>query len=140
MEAVTVITGVIGLEDPHVIGSRVLSYALEKAGFKVVALGAKCSQEEFISAATETAAKAILVSSVAGMGELNCRGFRDMCREAGLDDILLYIGGNIVIGKQDPEEIVKRFKSLGFDRVYPPGTKPSQAIRDLRTDLGLSDK
>ena len=35
----TIVTGVIGA-DTHIVGNRILSMALEKAGFKVVALGA----------------------------------------------------------------------------------------------------
>ena len=82
----TLVTGVIGA-DTHIVGNRILSMALEKEGFKVVALGALTPAEDFIKAAIETAADAILVSSLYGQGELDCRGFKDMCIEAGLDDI-----------------------------------------------------
>jgi methylaspartate mutase sigma subunit len=61
----TVVTGVIG-EDVHVVGIRILEYALGEAGFKVVALGSQVSQKEFIDAAVETDADAILISSLSG--------------------------------------------------------------------------
>ena len=77
--------GVIG-SDTHIVGNRILSMALEKAGYKVVALGALTPAPDFIKAAVETNADAILVSSLYGQGELDCRGFRDLCIEAGLDD------------------------------------------------------
>ena len=54
-----------------------------------------------------------------------------MCEEAGLKDIILYVGGNIVVGKQEAAEVIKRFQEMGFNRAYPPGTKPSEAIKDL---------
>lgn len=95
----TLVTGVIGA-DTHIVGNRVLSMALEKEGYRVVSLGALTPADEFIKAAVETAAEAILVSSLYGQGELDCRGFRDLCIEAGLGDILLYVGGNLVVGKQ----------------------------------------
>ena len=82
----TLITGVIG-SDTHIVGNRILSMALEKAGFTVIALGALTPSADFIKAAVETAADAILVSSLYGLGELDCRGFHDQCLEAGLDDI-----------------------------------------------------
>ena len=82
--AKTLVTGVIG-SDTHIVGNRILSMALEKAGYKVVALGALTPAEEFVKAAVETAADAILVSSLYGQGELDCRGFRDLCVEAGLE-------------------------------------------------------
>jgi methylaspartate mutase sigma subunit len=97
------------------------------------------SQEEYIEAALETAADAILVSSLYGHGELDCRGFREKCDEAGLKDILLYVGGNIVVGKQDLTEVEKRFKAMGFDRVFGPGTTPEAGIKALREDLHMDD-
>ena len=87
----TLITGVIG-SDTHIVGNRILSRALEDAGFTVVALGALTPASEFVDAAIETDADAILVSSLYGQGELDCRGFRELCIEAGLEDILLYAG------------------------------------------------
>ncbi|HVO88727.1 MAG TPA: methylaspartate mutase subunit S, partial [Casimicrobiaceae bacterium] len=117
-----VVTGVIG-SDTHIVGNRILSMALEKAGYKVVALGALTPAGEFVKAAVETAADAILVSSLYGQGELDCRGFRDLCVEAGLDKILLYVGGNLVVGKQSWPEVEQRFLAMGFDRAAGPGTR-----------------
>jgi len=130
----TLVTGVIG-SDTHIVGNRILSLALEKAGFKVVTLGALTPAEEFIKAAIETAADAILVSSLYGQGELDCRGFRDMCIEAGLEDILLYVGGNLVVGKRSWEETEKTFLAMGFDRAFPPGTRTPDVIRLLNQDF-----
>jgi methylaspartate mutase sigma subunit len=130
----TLITGVIG-SDTHIVGNRILSMALEKAGFKVVSLGALTPANDFIKAAIETAADAILVSSLYGLGELDCRGFRDMCIEAGLDDILLYVGGNLVVGKRSWEETEAVFLAMGFDRACPPGTRSAEVIRLLNQDF-----
>jgi methylaspartate mutase sigma subunit len=107
------------------------------AGFDVTNLGVMVSQEEYIGAAIETQADAIIVSSLYGHGELDCRGFRDKCDEAGLEGILLYVGGNIVVGKQDFSEVEKRFHAMGFDRVFPPGTPPKTTINWLKKDLGV---
>lgn len=136
MNAVLVI-GVIGA-DCHSVGNKILDYAFSEAGFKVINIGVLSSQEEFINAATETRADAIIVSSLYGHGEMDCRGLRDKCVEAGLDDVLLYVGGNLVVGKQDWEGVRQRFAEMGFDRVYPPGTLPNRTIDDLKKDLKLS--
>ena len=130
----TLVLGVIGA-DVHAIGNRILDYALREAGFNTVNLGVLVSQEEFIKAALETGAKAILVGSLYGHAELDCQGFREKTVEAGIGDILLYIGGYLVVGKCEWATVEERFRALGFDRVYPPGTLPEQAIADLRTDL-----
>ncbi|MHC1785605.1 MAG: methylaspartate mutase subunit S [Christensenellales bacterium] len=130
----TLVMGVIGA-DVHAVGNQILSYAFREAGFTVVNLGVMVSQEEFIEAAIESAADCIVISSLYGHGELDCQGFRDKCDEAGLIGIPLYIGGNIVVGKQNFEEVKKRFQAMGFDRIFPPGTTPEEGIRSLRKDL-----
>jgi methylaspartate mutase, S subunit len=129
------VLGVIGA-DVHAVGNKILYHAFTEAGFDVTNLGVMVSQEEYIEAAIETAADAIVVSSLYGHGEMDCRGLRDKCLEAGLGNILLYVGGNIVVGKQPFEEVEGRFKAMGFDRVFGPGTSPEAAIDALREDLG----
>jgi len=134
----TLVTGVIGA-DTHIVGNRILSMALEGAGYRVVSLGALTPAADFIKAAVETAADAILVSSLYGQGELDCRGFRDQCVEAGLDDVLLYVGGNLVVGKQPWEDVERRFREMGFDRVFAPGTRVDAALAALEADFAARD-
>jgi methylaspartate mutase sigma subunit len=136
MKEVNLVLGVIGA-DVHAIGNKILEYALTNAGFKVHNLGVMVSQEEFVKAALETDAKAVLVSSLYGHEEIDCRGLKEKFIEAGLDDVLLYVGGNLVVGKQDFTEVERKFKAMGFDRVFPPGTMPEEAIQALKEDLGL---
>jgi methylaspartate mutase sigma subunit len=130
----TIVTGVIG-DDVHNIGIKVIEHALRHAGFNVVSLGIRISDEEFIEAALETKADAILVSSLSGHARALATGLRDKSTEAGLGDILLYIGGHLVIGQAHWENIEKTFKGMGFDRVYPPSTLVANIIKDLKTDL-----
>ena len=137
MEKKTLVLGVIGA-DVHAVGVSILNRAFLDAGFDVVNLGVMVSQEEFISAAIETNADAIMVSSLYGQGELDCRGLREKCDEAGLKGILLYVGGNIVIGKHEFTEVEKRFKDMGFDRAFPPGTDPQTTIDCLKEDFHLN--
>lgn len=134
MDKKKLVIGVIGA-DVHAVGISILQHAFEEAGFEVVNLGVMVSQEEYIAAAIETNADAILVSSLYGHGELDCRGLRDKCDESGLKSILLYVGGNIVVGKQPFDEVEKRFKAMGFDRVFGPGTAPETTVAALYEDL-----
>lgn len=138
MELKTLVLGVIG-SDVHAVGNRILDYAFSQAGFKVINIGVLATQEEFIHAAIETNADVLLVSSLYGHGEMDCRGLREKCQEMGIGDILMYVGGNLVVGKQDFESVRKRFLAMGFNRVYPPGTMPEAPIEDLRKDLGMTD-
>jgi methylaspartate mutase sigma subunit len=125
-----VVLGVIGA-DVHIVGARVMEFALRENGFDVVNLGIQVTQAEFIDAAIESDADAILVSSIYGHGEIDCRGMREACTERGLEDIPLFVGGNLVIGRKDWSETEAIFKSYGFDYAYPPGTDPEVSIADL---------
>ena len=132
------VIGVIGA-DVHAVGNKILYHAFTEAGFEVVNLGVMVSQEEYIAAAIESNADAIVISSLYGQGELDCQGMREKCNEAGLKDIPLVVGGNIVIGKQDFAEVEKRFIAMGFDRAFPPGTAPETTIQALRELLKMED-
>jgi len=135
----TVITGTVG-KDAHVIGTKILSRSLRDAGFNVIELGILTPQEEFVKAALENKADAILMSSLYGMGENDVQGFKDKCVAAGLSDVLLYIGGNLGVGKHDFKDDEVKFKKLGFDRVYPPASDVKAAIVDLWADLKARGK
>ena len=130
----TVVLGVIGA-DCHSVGIRILEGFFSEKGFRVVNLGVMVSQDEFIDAAIETGAAAILVSSLYGQGELDCAGFRERCTERGLERIVLYVGGNLVIGKAPREEIAAKFTAMGFDRVFMPADDLEEAARLLAADI-----
>lgn len=136
----SVVIGTIGA-DAHMIGAWVLEKAFRQAGFTVAFLGAVVPQQDFISAAIEIDADAILVSSMYGMGILDCEGLREKCVEAGLEEIILYAGGTLAapieIEKNWPE-VERRFKALGFDRVFPNTCTAEEAVQALKNDLGLS--
>ncbi|MWM26894.1 methylaspartate mutase subunit S, partial [Escherichia coli] len=83
-------------------------------------LGVMVSQDEYIDAAIETGADAIVVSSIYGHGDIDCLGMRERCIERGLGNILLYVGGNLVVGKHDFADVETKFKEMGFDRVFAP--------------------
>ncbi len=131
----SIVIGVIGA-DVHAVGNKIIEYTLTNAGYNVVNIGVLSTQEDFIHAAIETNAPLILVSSLYGHGEIDCRGMRAKCIESGIGDVLLYVGGNIVVGKQDFQEVRERFVKMGFNRVYPPGTPIDEALSDIRKDLG----
>ena len=130
----TIITGTVG-HDSHVIGIKIVSRFLRDKGYNVVELGALTPTEEFIKVAQETAADAIFVSSLYGMAEFDLKGFKEKCAEAGLEDVLLYLGGNLAVGKTVFRECEEKFKEMGFDRVYPPDVDLKTVIVDLEEDL-----
>ena len=137
-EDVMVVTGTIGA-DGHVVGTLLVSNALERAGFRVTRLGCIVTDDEFVSAAQETAASAILVSSLYGHAAQDSEELRAKCTEVGLDKILLYIGGMLVVDKTQWPVVVEMMKKLGFNRADPPRTRPETFIADLKADLGIDE-
>ncbi len=129
-----VVLGVIG-SDCHSVGNKILEAFFTEQGFKVTNLGVMVSQEEFIAAAIETDAKAILVSSLYGHGEIDCAGLREKCIEKGLENIVLYVGGNLVVGKTPFNEVEAKFKKMGFDRVFSNEGSLEEEAKLLREDI-----
>jgi methylaspartate mutase sigma subunit len=129
-----IIIGVIG-DDIHVVGNRIMQLALEESGFQVFNLRTRNRPEHFCQAALESNAHAVFVSSLNGEGEYWCADFRKRFDDVRLDRVLLYVGGNIVIGKRGNEEVVALFKGYGFDRVYHQQPDIGVAIADLVEDL-----
>jgi methylaspartate mutase sigma subunit len=133
----TVILGVIG-SDAHAVGITILEQALEAAGFDVRNLGVQTAQDEFVEAASATDAEAVLVSSLYGHAERDCRGLHERLAERGIEPAT-YVGGNLAVGQADHESIRERFERMGFDRVFDAETDPEEAIVALRQDLELGE-
>jgi len=132
----TIVTGTIG-QDCHIVGIWIVTQALKRVGFNVHYLGGVVSQEEFIEAAIETNADAILISSSYGMARIDCEGMREKCIESGLKDIILYAGGTLIPDPEEWPQTKELFeKRLGFNRAFPPEIKPLQVIEALKEDLG----
>jgi methylaspartate mutase sigma subunit len=129
-----VVIGVIG-DDIHVVGNRVMQLALEESGFQVFNLRTRNRPEHFCQAALETNSHAVFVSSLNGEGEYWCANFRKQFDDAGLGDVILYVGGNVIVGDRLREEVEALFKSYGFDRVYHQQPDIGIAIADLLEDL-----
>jgi methylaspartate mutase sigma subunit len=134
MKPIQIVLGVIGF-DCHSVGNKILEVFFTEQGFKVTNLGVMVSQEEYINAAIETDAKAILVSSLYGHGEIDCVGLPEKCKEKGLDDVLLYVGGNLVVGKTPFDQVEKKFKAMGYDRVFSNEIELETVVELLRADL-----
>ena len=139
MNPQNIVLGVIGA-DCHSVGNKILDAYFSEAGFHVTNLGVMVSQEEFIDAAVETDAAAILVSSLYGHGEIDCEGLRAKCIERGLDRILLYVGGNLVVGKTPYEEVEKNFLDMGFNRVFRPQVDLAEVVKMLKADIAAASR
>lgn len=57
------------------------------------------------------------------------------CIERGLGDILLYVGGNLVVGKHDFADVETKFKEMGFDRVFAPSHDLEEVCQLMAHDI-----
>lgn len=134
MNNINIVLGVIGF-DCHSVGNKILEHFFSEKGYIVHNLGVMVSQEEFINAAIETDSPVIMVSSLYGHGEIDCAGLREKCAEKGLDEILLYVGGNLVVGKTPLDQVEAKFRKMGYDRVFGPDADLESVDRILKDDL-----
>jgi methylaspartate mutase sigma subunit len=132
-----IVIGTIG-GDSHVVGVKLLGELLRTAGYGVTNLGAMVPPADFVKAAIETNAQIIMVSSLSGNAEYYCRDLRGMCDEAGLDRVILYVGGNITVGHAQWKEVEKRFLDMGFNRAFPPQSKGPVVLDALAADLAAA--
>jgi methylaspartate mutase sigma subunit len=118
------------------MGIRLVEHALKSAGAKVISLGVMTPIADFVEAAVETAADAVVLSSSNGHAAISCDGIREAFIEAGLGDMPLYIGGNLRVGRtMSHEEVERQFKILGFDRVFEQSTDLHQALALIAGDI-----
>jgi methylaspartate mutase sigma subunit len=133
----SVVVGTIG-SDAHAVGITLLEHALKEAGFEVRNLGAQTPADEFARAADERDADAVLVSSLYGHAEQDCRGLHEALAEAGVDPVT-YVGGNLAVGQTDFETVRRRFREMGFDRVFDADTDFEDVVAALRAEFGVDE-
>jgi len=112
-----VVTGVVG-NDIHVVANRLIELSLNARGYEVFNLGVNTYLEEFFDAVVETGAEVLLISSLNGEAEGWSREVKLLkAKYKHLDDLIMMIGGNLVVGTGSAEDIVPRYKNYGFDIV-----------------------
>ncbi|MCF6310371.1 MAG: methylaspartate mutase subunit S [Sulfurimonas sp.] len=113
-----VVTGVVG-NDIHVVANRLIELSLHARGFEVFNLGVNTYLEEFFDAVVETDADILLISSLNGEAEGWSREIKILkSKYKNLDNLVMVIGGNLVVGTASPETIVPKYKNYGFDLVF----------------------
>ncbi len=113
-----VVTGVVG-NDIHVVANRLIELSLDARGYEVFNLGVNTYLEEFFDAAVETGADILLISSLNGEAEGWAREVKLLkSKYKTLDDLVMVIGGNLVVGSADADVIVPKYKNYGFDLVF----------------------
>ena len=110
-----VVTGVVG-NDIHVVANRLIDLSLRARGYEVFNLGVNTHLQEFFDAVVETGAQVLMISSLNGEAEGWGREVRLLRSQyTNLDDLIMMIGGNLVVGSGNGEDIAARYRNYGFD-------------------------
>ncbi len=123
---VRVLVGKPGL-DGHDRGAKVVALALRDAGFEVIYTGLHQSVENIVAVALEEAVDVIGLSIMSGAHLPICRKLVELCREKGLDEVIIVVGGVI------PNRDIPKLKEMGVHGVFPGGT-PFQEFIDWIKD------
>ncbi len=113
--------------DGHDRGAKVIARALRDAGFEVVYTGLHQTPEMIVTAAVEEDVHVVGLSILSGAHNALVPEIIDGVRKAGLDDVLVLVGGII------PEEDVPTLKKHGVHMVFTPGASLEEVVSYIRT-------
>ena len=102
--------------DGHDRGAKVIARALRDAGFEVIYTGLHQTPEMIVNTAIQEDVDAVGLSLLSGAHLTLVPRVIDGLREAGLDDVLVMVGGII------PESDIPVLKDAGVAEVFTPGS------------------
>jgi len=112
--------------DGHDQGAKVVVRALMDAGFEVIYTGLRQTPEAVARIALEEDADVIALSSMAGSHLSFCARLKSLLEEAGLEDKLWIIGGNL------PARDHAALAELGFKGIFPTGSRLAAIVDYIR--------
>ncbi len=115
--------------DGHDRGVKVIARALRDAGMEVIYTGLRQTPEQIANAAQQEDVDIVGLSILSGAHMTIFPRVRQLMKDRGLDDVLLFGGGII------PEEDIPRLKELGVSAVFLPGTSTGDIIRFIQDNV-----
>lgn len=115
--------------DGHDQGAKVVARALLDAGFEVIYTGLRQTPEAVARIAEQEDVDVVALSSMAGSHIPFCEKLKPMLEQAGLDDKLWVIGGNL------PKQDHARLQELGFKGIFPSSSRLDDIVNYIRTNV-----
>ncbi len=112
--------------DGHDVGAKVVVRAMMEAGFDTVYSGLRRTPEDIVQMAKEEDADVIGLSILSGSHMPLCRKMRELLMDAGMDDKLWVVGGNI------PDDDRLPLGNLGFKGVFPTEARLQEIVDFIR--------
>ena len=116
--------------DGHDQGAKVVVRALMDAGMEVIYTGLRQTPEAVARIALEEDVDVIALSSMAGSHLPFCRRLKPLLEVNGLGDKLWVIGGNL------PAQDHDALRALGFEGIFPTGTRLDDIVAFIREKRG----
>lgn len=115
--------------DGHDRGVKVIARALRDAGMEVIYTGLRQTPEQIVSAAVQEDVDIVGLSILSGAHMTIFPRVRQLMKQKGLDDVLLFGGGII------PEEDIPRLKQEGVSEIFLPGTSTQDIITFIQKNV-----
>ena len=126
-----ILIGKVGL-DGHDRGAKYIMRALRDAGYEVIYTGIRRTPEQIVRTAVDEDVDVIGLSLLSGAhNELFAR-VAELLKEEDARNIVLFAGGIV------PDKDIPHLESLGFRRVFTPGTPLSEILSALEEALGAA--
>ena len=119
--------------DGHDRGAKVVALALRDAGFEVIYTGLHQTVEQIVETALQEDVDVIGVSILSGAHVPITRKLMDKLHDAGADDVIVLVGGNI------PSRDVEPLETLGVAGVFPTGSSFEAIAAFIRERVRASE-
>jgi methylmalonyl-CoA mutase C-terminal domain/subunit len=115
--------------DGHDRGAKVVARALRDAGFEVIYTGIRQTPDMIAEAALQEDVDIVGLSILSGAHMALVPKVKDALNKAGLDDVVLLLGGII------PDEDLPALQAMGVKGVFGPGTPTQQIVDFIQAEL-----
>ena len=117
--------------DGHDRGAKIIARALRDAGMEVIYTGLHQTPEQIVETAIQEDADAVGISILSGAHMTLVPRILDGLREAGVDDVVVVVGGTI------PGDDAEELKAQGVAQVFTPGAPTSEIVEFLRAAVAV---
>jgi methylaspartate mutase sigma subunit len=129
-----IVMGVIG-HDIHVVSNRIIEIALKDSNYQVCNIGVDNDANDFLDAVIEFEAHAVIVSSLNGEADYWCKDFGKIFDSSKKENVIKYLGGNLVIGDVSADLVEMNFIKYGFNKVFHRPSNIDILLTNLSKDL-----
>ncbi len=112
--------------DGHDRGAKVVARALRDAGMEVIYTGLRQTPEQVVEAAVQEDVDVIGLSILSGAHTYLVPRIVELLKEAGMDDVLVTVGGII------PEDDISMLNEHGVKGIFGPGTPTDEIVDYIR--------